>query len=273
MYHRFISLLVLFIFILSAGCIPAPAAAPAKPPQVTLTIMAAASLTESFTEIGSLFEAQHPGVNVAFNFAGSQQLVEQLSQGADADVFASASMKYMKTAVDAGLAKDTDFHIFARNKLVVIFPVENKAGIASLQDLVKPGVKVVLAAQAVPVGQYSLDFLDKAAKYSTYGTAYKDAVLKNVVSYEDNVKAVLTKVALGEADAGIVYVSDITGDSKDKVGTIEIPDVLNTIATYPLARLSASKNPNLAEAFVQFVLSPEGQAVLVKYGFASSGMK
>ena len=274
MRQRFISLAILLTFVLAAGCSTAATttpvtASPTAIPGVNLTVMAAASLTESFTEIGSLFEAQHPGVKVAFNFAGSQQLVEQLTQGADADAFASASMKYMKSAIDEGLVKATESQIFARNLLVVIYPRENRPGITSLEDLAKPGIKLVLAAQAVPVGQYSLEFLDKAVMDAAFGPSYKDAVLKNVVSYEDNVKAVLTKIALGEADAGIVYVTDISGDAKDRVGTIAIPDALNTIATYPMAALSASKSPDLANAFVNFVLSPEGQAVMERYGFSS----
>lgn len=274
MHQRFISLAILLTFVLAAGCSTAApstpvTASPTAIPGVNLTVMAAASLTESFTEIGSLFEAQHPGVKVAFNFAGSQQLVEQLTQGADADVFASASMKYMKSAIDEGLVKATESQIFARNLLVVIYPRENKPGITSLEDLAKPGIKLVLAAQAVPVGQYSMEFLDKAVMDAAFGPSYKDAVLKNVVSYEDNVKAVLTKIALGEADAGIVYVTDISGDAKYRVGTIAIPDALNTIATYPMAALSASKNADLANAFVNFVLSPEGQAVMERYGFSS----
>lgn len=293
MYKKVLSVLALLGVILAAGCTPAATPTPAPPstseapivttaapatavptavintavPETTLTVMAAASLTESFTELGSQFEAQHPGVKVVYNFAGSQQLVEQLTQGAAADVFASASKKYMTSAIDAKLVVDTDSHVFARNRLIVIYPKNNKAGIAALTDLAKPGIKVVLAAQVVPVGQYALDFLDKAVKDPAFGASYKDNVIKNVVSYEDNVKAVLTKVSLDEADAGIVYVTDITADAKASVGTLDIPDALNTIATYPIARLSASKNADLAEAYVSFVLSPEGQAVLSKYGF------
>ena len=286
MYKKVLSVLVLLGVILTAGCSPAATATPlstteapvvtsAAPaavstttvPETTLTVMAAASLTESFTELGGEFEAQHPGVKVVYNFAGSQQLVEQLTQGAAADVFASANQKYMTSIIDAKLAAETDSHVFARNRLTVIYPIENKVGIAALADLAKPGLKVVLAAQVVPVGQYSLDFLDKAVKDPAFGASYKDNVIKNVVSYEDNVKAVLTKVSLGEADAGIVYVTDITADAKTSVGTIDIPDALNTIATYPIARLSASKNADLADAYVSFVLSTEGQVVLAKYGF------
>ena len=246
---------------------PSPATVPAAAAPRTLTVLAAASLTESFTEIAKEFEAQHAGVTVAFSFAGSQQLAQQLDQGADADVFASASKKYMDAAVTSKRVTKYDAKTFVTNRLVVIFPKENPAGLQELKDLAKPSVKLDLADKSVPVGQYTLDFLDKAVKDETFGAAFKDDVLKNVVSYEDNVKAIVTKVSLGEADAGVVYVSDITTEVAGKIGKIDIPDALNTIATYPIAAISDSKNPDPAKAFVDMILSPEGQAVLGKYGF------
>ncbi len=136
-----------------------------------------------------------------------------------------------------------------------------------LKDLAKSGLKLDLADKAVPVGQYALDFLDKAVKDTAYGAKFKEDVLKNVVSYEDNVKAVVTKVSLGEADAGIVYVTDITASAAEKVGKLDIPDALNTIATYPIAAIADSKNAELAKAFVELVLSADGQKVMSKYGF------
>jgi molybdate transport system substrate-binding protein len=245
----------------------------AAPGSKTVTVLAAASLTESFTELGKMFEAQNPGAKVAFSFAGSQQLAQQLGQGADADVFASASKKYMDAAVQSKRVNENDTKTFVKNRLVVIYPKDNPAGLKELKDLAKTGLKLDLADKAVPVGQYSLDFLDKAVKDAGFDAQYKDNVLKNVVSYEDNVKAVVTKVALGEADAGIVYVTDITSAAALKIGKLDIPDALNTVATYPIAPISGGKNPDLAKAFVALVLSPAGQAVLAKYGFipAASG--
>ena len=248
---------------LAPTSIPAQAAGGLK----TLTVLAAASLTESFTELGKVFETQNPGVKVSFSFAGSQQLAQQLSQGADADVFASASPKYMDAAVAANRVNKDDAKTFVKNRLVVIFPKDNPAGLKELKDLAKPGLKLDLADKSVPVGQYALDFLDKAIKDPGFDPAYKDSVLKNVVSYEDNVKSVLAKVSLGEADAGIVYVTDITAGAANKVGKLDIPDALNTIATYPIAPISDSKNADLAKAFVALVLSPDGQAIIAKYGF------
>lgn len=286
--NKVLSVILLAAILLTAACTAQPTAMPTTaipatteaptateaPVQArTLTVLAAASLTESFTEIGALFESKNPGVTVQFSFAGSQALEEQLEQGAAADVFASASKKYMTAAITAGRVNEADSQLFATNRLVVIIPKENTAGITSLADLAKPGIKIDLADKAVPVGQYSLDFLDKAAASADYGEAYKTAVLANVVSYEENVKAVVTKISLGEADAGIVYVTDITSDVTDKVSTIEIPDDLNTVAYYPIAPISDSANADLAKAFVELVMSPEGQAILAKYGFLPAPTK
>ena len=231
-------------------------------------MLAAASLTASFTELGKLFESQHPGVTVSFSFGGSQQLVQQLDQGAPADVFASANKKYMDSAVASKRVAEGASAIFVTNRLVVIFPKDNPAGITTLQDLAKPGLKLDLADKSVPVGQYGLDFLDKAVHDPAFGADFKDNVLKNVVSYETDVKAVVSKVSLGEADAGIVYVTDYQ-IAADKLGYLDIPDALNSIATYPIAPIADSQNSDLATAFVALVLSPEGQAIMAKYGFVT----
>ncbi len=280
-----VSLLVLLVAL--AGCSSKSLSVPTAAPTVvtstaapkssvknqTLTVLAAASLAEPFTELGQQFEGKNPGVKVEFSFAGSQQLAQQLGQGAQADVFASASPKYMDAAVTASRVVSGTARTFVRNRLVVIYPQANPAGLKELKDLAKPGIKLVLAAKAVPVGQYALDFLDKAVKDPGFDQTYKDSVLNNVVSYEDNVKAVLTKVLLGEADAGIVYTSDISGDAAGKVGKLDIPDTLNVIATYPIAVTADSKQADLAKAFVDLVLSADGQGVLAKYGFIPAAGK
>ena len=245
-----------------------PTAVPptATPEPRTLTVLAAASLTESFTEMGKTFETQNPGVAVSFSFAGSQQLAQQLDQGAPADVFASASKKYMDAAVTSKRVVKYDAKTFVTNRLVVIFPKDNPAGLTTLQDLAKPGLKIDLEDKSVPAGQYSLDFLDKAVKNTRFDPAFKDNVLKNVVSYETDVKAVVSKVSLGEVDAGIVYITDFNA-AADKLGKLDIPNALNTVATYPIVAVSDSQNADLAKAFVTLVLSPEGQQVMAKYGF------
>jgi molybdate transport system substrate-binding protein len=281
-------LLFLCLALLLVGCGAQPTAVPTQlpptePPQTQsattettaaqpaasgdLTVFAAASLTESFTELAQRFESQHPGTKVVLNFAGSQQLSTQLGEGAPADVFASANTKEMTTAIQAGRVVDGSQQVFAYNRLVAIYPNDNPAGLTSLQDLAKPGVKLILAAEEVPVGKYSLEFLDKASQDPAFGNTFKDDVLKNVVSYEQTVKAVLTKVVLGEGDGGIVYRTDVSQDNAGKVGQIDIPDALNSIGTYPIAPIADAGQPELAAAFIWLVLSPEGQEILGKYGF------
>ena len=203
---------------------------------------------------------------MVYNFAGAQQLAAQINEGAPADVFASANRTQMDVVLASSKVISGTERIFVRNRLVVITPKANPAGLTSLKDLTKPGVKLILAAKAVPVGQYALDFLSKASALPEYSASYSSTVLANVVSYEDNVRSVLTKVALGEGDAGIVYTTDAATQAA-AINTITIPDELNVVAAYPIAPLAGSKVPELAQAFVAYVLSPEGQQVLVKFGF------
>jgi molybdate transport system substrate-binding protein len=233
----------------------------------TLYIFAAASLTEAFEAITRTFEDSHPGTRVVLNFAGSQQLAQQIIQGAPADVFASANQKQIDAVIADGRIAPGAAQSFAQNQLVVIVPKDNPAQITRLQDLSSADLRLVLAAKEVPVGKYSIEFLDKASRDANYDLAYKAAVLTNVVSYEDNVKAVLSKVALGEADAGIIYLSDISADNAAWILQIEIPKDLNVIATYPIAPVQDSANGELAAAFIALVLSAEGQSSLANYGF------
>ena len=229
----------------------------------TLTVFAAASLTDAFTEIGNNFEDANPGTTVSFNFAGSQALRTQIEEGAPADVFASANKTEMDTLVTDTLVAQDAPQQFLNNKLVVILPADNPAGLEKLEDLAMPGIKLVLAAEEVPVGKYARQAFD--SMNGQFGTDFKDKVLANVVSNEDNVKQVVSKIQLGEADAGIVYTSDAVAAPGLK--TIEIPADLNVIAKYPIAPLVKSENADLAKAFIAFVLSAEGQAILQKWGF------
>jgi molybdate transport system substrate-binding protein len=244
---------------------------PAAAEVVTLNVFAAASLTEPFEELGAQFATAHPGVTVAFSFGGSQQLAQQINEGAPADVFASANSRQLEVVIAAGGIVSGTQQTFARNRLVVVYPADNPAGLVGLGDLARPGLKLVFAAPEVPMGQYTLEFLEKAAVQPGFGAGYREAVLANVVSYEDNVRAVLTKVALGEADGGIVYTSDVSGSEAGEVGRLEIPDALNVIASYPIAPIAGSPHAELARAFIDLVLSAEGQAVLAKYGFVAGG--
>ncbi|MCX6050537.1 MAG: molybdate ABC transporter substrate-binding protein [Chloroflexi bacterium] len=251
-----------------AGCNLAitPSAPSAGTGTTELTVFAAASLTDAFNEVGKNFEAANPGVKLTFNFAGSQQLAQQLGQGAPADVFASANGKQMDVAITAGRIVTGTARTFVRNRLLVIAPKDNPGQVKTLQDLAKPGLKLVFAAKEVPVGQYALDFLDKATKDGSLGADYKDTVLANVVSYEDNVRSVLAKITLGEGDAGIVYSTDAFSVT-DKVERIDIPDNLNTLASYPIATITDSANADLAKKFVDYVFTTDAQTVLAKYGF------
>jgi len=234
-----------------------------NPEQQTLTVYAAASLTDAFTEMGKAFEGSHPGVIVAFNFGGSQNLRTQIEQGAPVDVFASANGKEMDALVAQNMIQVGAPKTFLTNQLVVILPKENPAGILSLEDLGKPGLKLVLAAEDVPAGRYAREILKKLN--AMFGAEYMDRLLANVVSNEDNIRQAVTKVQLGEADASIVYVSDAV--AVPDLQKIEIPPEMNVVAEYPIARLAESANPELADDFIKYVLSVDGQATLKKWGF------
>jgi len=229
-----------------------------------LTVFAAASLTDAFLEIGAAFDSANPGVTTIFNFAGSQALKTQIEEGAPVDVFASASSKEMDSLVAGSFITADAAQVFLSNRLVVILPVDNPSALEKLEDLANPGIKLVLAAEEVPAGKYARQALELMD--ASFGAGFKDKVLANIVSNEDNVKQVVAKVQLGEADAGIVYVSDIM--AKRDLISIEIPANLNVIANYPIAPLVKSKNAKLAAQFIEYVLSDEGQAILAKWGFA-----
>lgn len=273
--------------VLAAACTPRPTATMAPLPAAdasapagdaadaierttrveTIRVFAAASLDRAFREIATAFEAAHPDVKVEFDFAGSPTLATQIVEGADADVFASANQRQMDVVVAAGaVVRGTD-RPFARNRLVVVTPADNAGGIVTLADLAKPGVQLAFAHKGVPVGDYALQFLDKASAAPGFTAAYSPTVLANVVTFEDEVRGVLTKVVLGEVDGGIVYTSDIARDTAAPLGRVEIPDALNVIATYPIAPLARSTHPEAAQAFIDFVRGAEGKGVLVGFGF------
>ena len=213
----------------------------------TLTVFAAASLKGTFTELGTKFEAAHPGTKVSFSFAGSSDLVTQLQGGAPADVFASASTKTMDQVVSSGDAANSTN--FVSNTMEIAVPPKNPAHIRRLADLAKKGVKVALCQADVPCGATALKVFANAKMKVT------------PVTQEIDVKATLSKVSLGEVDAGVVYVTDVRAAGADVKG-IEIPDDVNASTTYPIAPITASKNKTTAQAWVDYVLSPDGLAVL-----------
>jgi len=261
--------LIWFLAASSAACASAPQAASHS--QATLTVFAAASLTDAFREIGHAFEAAHPGTQVVFNFAGSQQLAVQIEQGAQADVLAAADERNMARVVAAGLIAPGAPATFARNQLLVALPADNPAGVETLHDLARPGLKLVLAGESVPAGAYTRQMLEKLSSDPAFGTGFGPAVLANVVSNEENVKQVIAKLQLGEADAGIVYRSDVMPGLVDKLGWIEIPEGFNVTATYPIGMLEAASRPDLARQFVAFVRGPQGQRILQAWGLLPTG--
>jgi molybdate transport system substrate-binding protein len=215
-----------------------------------IKVFAAASLTAAFTKIGEDFTAANGGTKVTFNFAGSQALATQIRQSAPADVFASADTTNMDKVKDlVGTPQN-----LASNLLAIVVEKGNPKGVKGLHDLANSDLKVVLAAEEVPAGKYAKQILDKAG------------VKLTPVSQEDNVKAVVTKVSLGEADAGIVYVTDVTAGG-DRVEGVDIPEDQNVTAIYPIATVKATKAQDKAQAFMDLVLSGQGQQVLEQYGF------
>jgi molybdate transport system substrate-binding protein len=225
-----------------------------------LTVWAAASLTEAFAEIGAEFEREHPGAQVRFSFGPSDGLATQIIEGAPADVYASASPKWMDAVARDGPGV-TDRIDFARNSLMLITPLDDPAEIRSLQDLARPGVKLVLAAEGVPAGDYARRVLAQA------GIA--EAAEANVVSNEEDVKGVVQKVLLGEADAGLVYRTDVTPAVASRLIALDIPPELNVSAIYPIAVVAGSSQPELARAFVALVMA-EGREALMDAGFSTA---
>lgn len=243
--------------ILVAGC-GSPSAAPTPSPSGAalhgnIAVFAAASLTESFKALGAAFERAHPGVTVQFNFAGTPTLVTQIEQGAPADVFASADTANMEKLQGDGFVVGTPA-VFAHNKLEIVVAAGNPKQISSLADLAKPGLIYISEGPTVPAGKYSLQALAKAA------------VSVTPKSLETDVKGVVSKIELGEADAGIVYRTDVKAAGA-KVEGIPIPDVDNVIASYPMAAVKGSSNSAAAAAFIEYVRSSIGQAKLESFGF------
>ncbi|MGZ7035664.1 MAG: molybdate ABC transporter substrate-binding protein [Ilumatobacteraceae bacterium] len=220
-----------------------------------ITVFAAASLTAAYTEIGNAFMTAYPNTKVTFSFAASSDLVTQINEGAPADVFASADQANMNKLTDAA-GNAGDPQVFATNSLEIIVGKGNPKAITGVADLAKPSVVFVTCAPEVPIGKYAAQVLSNAA------------VTVTPASLEQNVKGIVTKVTLGEADAGIVYKTDVTA-AGDQAAGVEIPADINVIATYPLVATKTAPNPTGAQAFVDFVLSEQGQKIMASYGFTA----
>ena len=233
----------------------APATTAAAGVEGDITVFAAASLTESFTEIGDAFTVANPEASATFSFDASSALVQQITEGAPADVFASADTNNMDKLTDASL-NGSEPEIFATNLLTIIVAPDNPLGITGVADLANADIKTVICAPEVPCGNYANQIFTSAG------------VTVTPVSLEQNVRGVVTKVTAGEADAGIAYVTDViaAGDAADMV---EIPEDINVIAEYPVATVTESQNQAVGEAFIDFLLGDEGQAILAEYGFGA----
>lgn len=252
MRARFIAILATVATTCAACGSTSPAAAPSAL-SGSITVFAAASLTDSFKALSSAFQAAHPGVTVQFNFAGTPTLVTQIEQGAQADVFASADTTNMDKLKGDGFTVGTP-EVFAHNQLEIVVAPGNPKGITGLADLAKSGVIYISEAATVPAGKYSLQALAKAGVTAT------------AKSLETDVKSVVSKVELGEADAGIVYTTDVKA-AGSKVQGVPIPAASNVVATYPMVTVKGAKNSAVANAFIAYALSSAGQSALESFGF------
>jgi len=258
--HVFVALIAALVLASSAGFAEEPK---------ELTVFAAASLTGAFGEIGRLYTNQ-TNIVVAFNFDGSQNLRTQIENGAYADVFASANTKQMNALKQIQLMNDSSIIVFTENRLSLIVPKGNPAKISSLANLAKPGLKIVMGTKDVPVGDYALQIINRLGNDSAYGPDYKTRVMANIISQETTVNYVVTKVALGEADVGFAYISDVTKDLASKADQVAIPDEYNVIAKYPIGIVKESRYPAHSQDFINLVTSDQGKAILDKYGFSAS---
>ena len=262
MTKRFMPLLACAFLFLAAACssntnADVAGSSSSAPTQTDLTVFAASSLTGAFTQIGKQFEQAHPGTHVTFNFGASDDLAGQIQSEGTADVFASASPTWMDAVQKKpGVSDRSDF---AQNTLVIIVPQGNPANVESIGDLAEDGLQLVLAAKGVPIGDYAREALDNA------GIAKQAEA--NVVSNEEDDASVVQKISSNEADAAIVYSSDIAGPSGAGAESISIPDSDNVIATYPIAVVTGASQSDLAAQFVDTVTGSSGQSVLKTYGF------
>jgi molybdate transport system substrate-binding protein len=262
MLVRIISLAVVAVTV--AGCAAAPSGGPDGQ---TLTVFAASSLSEPFRGIAAEFEAVNPGINVTFNFAGSQTLRTQLEHGATADVFASADWQQMAAVKAADLLGNVPEY-FATNRLAVATPIGSSA-VHDLSDLARPGVTIAVAAAEVPAGAYARESLALMAADAEFPADFAEKTLANVVTNETNVRAVAQKVALGEVDAGLIYETDAeAAQYASAFRVIPIPLEFNPAAQYPIAALTTAADLDAALAFIAFVQGDQGQAILREHGFA-----
>ncbi|WP_058485529.1 molybdate ABC transporter substrate-binding protein [Defluviitalea phaphyphila] len=255
---------ILVCFILLIGCTKNETSS-SQTKVTNIRVMAAASLTEVFTEIKEKYEEKNHDINIELNFAGTQSLVNQIEEGIEADIFVSANISYMDYLTEKKLVKDSI--IFAENELIIGINNENDS-IKETKDLGKEGIKLAIADSSVPVGKYTLQWLDNIEKSGNFSKEFIENFMNNVVSHELDVKSIVSKIELGEVDAGIVYRTDILYEnSKNQIRSVEIDDQYNVKVQYPIGLINESKKQEESKKFLEFILSDEGKAILQKYGF------
>lgn len=264
------ALSIFMVVFLLAGCTKADESSKSlvekksnKPQKII--VLAAASLTESFNDIGENLK-KDKNIEASFNFAGSQQLVSLIEQDVNADVFVSADNKNMNKVIDE--KKVSKSVIFTKNELVIGKYKKSSASINSLKDLAKPGIKIIVGDKSVPCGSYFYKALQKALQDKVIDKAEHDKILANIKSNELNVKDIVSKVNLGEADVGIVYKTDINKKNKDRIQIIEDKEFSKLKVEYPIAVINVSKNKKAAQEFIDYVTSTKGKNILKNYGFS-----
>ena len=259
-----VAILAFMVAACSGAASPSPSSPSATPAAIDLTIYGAASLKGALEKAKTAYEAAVPGTTLTISTDASSALATKIEQGAPADVFLSADTKSPQALVDKGLT-DGPAVDFAGNKLTVIVPANNPAGITTPADLARAGVKVIAAGDAVPITTYATQLVDNLAKQPGYPADFAAAYAANTVSKEDNVKAIVAKIELGEGDAGIVYVTDAAASMK--VATVGVPDSANVLATYAGVVVKESPNAAAAQAFLAWFAGTDGQAILAGFGF------
>ena len=235
-----------------------------SPEAVNLTIFGAASLSNVLKKVQQAYAASHAGTTLTISTDSSAALETQIEEGAPADVFLAADTTNPQKLVDANLSAGAAV-VFAANKLTIVVPSDNPGRVASPKDLAKPGLKVIAAGDAVPISRYAQQLIDGLAKQPDYPTGFASAYAANVVSKEDNVKAIISKLEIGQGDAGIVYVTDAAASTKVK--TIDVPDAANVPASYAGVVVGASTHQEAARTFLGWLTRADGQAVLQQFGF------
>jgi len=259
-----ISALILVMMVI-VGCQGNEPTSSSEP--VTIRVMAAASLTEVFNDLKTAFEEKYNDIKLEINYAGSQALYSQIKTGVSADIFASANIKYMNQLDQANMVVNPT--IFARNKLVIVASKQTPAKIDGIEDLLHDGISLVIADKSVPVGRYTVQMLEKQSNNPQLPSDYQEKFFNNIVSKELDVKSVLAKVELGEADAGVVYQTDANASNQDKIKVVDIKDKYNVIATYPISALKgiSSEHQVATAKFLDYLYSKEGGDILEGRGF------